>query len=73
MAKKGVIILFKDNCKGCGICTVFCPQNLLTLSDELNVLGYHPVQVTDMEKCTGCAFCARMCPDVVIQVERVSR
>ncbi|HRS22292.1 MAG TPA: 4Fe-4S binding protein, partial [Clostridia bacterium] len=36
----------------------------------INIKGYHPATVKEMDKCTGCASCARMCPDVVIKVER---
>ncbi|GAW92355.1 4Fe-4S binding protein [Calderihabitans maritimus] len=72
MASKGKLTLFRDYCKGCGLCTAFCPRGILILDKDINMLGYHPVTVTDMDKCSGCALCARMCPDLVIQVERVS-
>ena len=55
-------------CKGCGLCTIACPRQLLVLSDRINYQGYNPARITDQEKCTGCALCAEICPDVAIIV-----
>ena len=42
---------------------------MLTLDlGRVNVLGYHPVRLTDAMACTSCAFCARVCPDAVFTV-----
>ncbi len=58
-------------CKGCGVCVLACPKKIISLAKErINVKGYHPAQVLEMEKCIGCAMCATMCPDVAIKVER---
>ncbi len=67
-------ISFKtDLCKGCGLCVTACPKGLIALdSSALNVKGYHPAHITDMEKCIACAMCATMCPDVIITVEKGS-
>lgn len=68
---QGKIVIDKDRCKGCGLCTHVCPVNILTLSkNTFNAKGYHPVMVTDAESCMGCASCAHMCPDVVFTVYR---
>jgi len=64
------VIIDKDLCKGCGLCTLFCPKKIVVTSEGLNAKGFHPVEVRDMDACTGCAFCARMCPDCVIEVEK---
>ena len=46
-----------------------CPKSVLTLDlSRVNVLGYHPVQLTDAKACTSCALCARVCPDAVFTV-----
>jgi 2-oxoglutarate ferredoxin oxidoreductase subunit delta len=39
--------------------------------ERINVKGYHPATVKEMEKCTACGSCAKICPDVVIRVERL--
>lgn len=69
----GTITVERDRCKGCGLCTAVCPQNVLVLDqDHLNVRGYHPAALVDPEgACTGCALCALVCPDVCITVYRV--
>ncbi len=67
----GKITVNENICKGCGLCVLSCPKKIIKLSEEhINVKGYHPAQVTEMEKCIGCAMCATMCPDVAIIVER---
>lgn len=60
----------EELCKGCGLCVEYCPQKIIELSEKINSMGYHPAQITDVNRCTGCAFCAMMCPDVVIRIER---
>jgi 2-oxoglutarate ferredoxin oxidoreductase subunit delta len=65
-------VTFDENrCKGCELCTTVCPVKIGVMDkDRINIKGYHPATVKEMDKCTGCASCARMCPDVVIKVER---
>ena len=68
---KGLVILDENRCKGCGLCVVTCPTDVLTLADgRFNTLGYRPVEVAKAEACTGCAVCAIICPDVVFTVYR---
>lgn len=58
-----------DRCKGCELCISACPKDCLALDTAtVNVLGYHPIQLTDADACTSCAFCARVCPDIVFTV-----
>ncbi len=65
------ITIDKEHCKGCGLCVMYCPKKILTLSDkETNKNGYFVLTVTDMDSCIGCANCGVMCPDSVITVER---
>lgn len=49
-------------CKKCGICTAFCPRQVLDSNED----GY-PV-VKDPDRCTGCNLCADRCPDFAITV-----
>ena len=59
----------QERCKGCELCISACPHHVLELDRAIvNVLGYHPVRLTDAGACTSCAFCARVCPDAVFTV-----
>lgn len=60
----------ESSCKGCGLCVAVCPRKIIRLSEEINVLGYHPARVDRQDECISCALCARMCPDCVITVYR---
>ena len=58
-----------DHCKGCELCVVACPRHCLELDTSVvDLLGYHPVRLTDPAECTSCAICARVCPDAVFTV-----
>ena len=69
---KGRVVIDADRCKGCALCTVACPQDILAMDEgRLNGHGYHPVQLIDLDgKCTGCALCAVICPDACFTVYR---
>jgi 2-oxoglutarate ferredoxin oxidoreductase subunit delta len=62
------IEFIEERCKGCGLCVIACPKELLKVSSHLNRAGYPVSTIEDMDACTGCALCAEMCPDVVITV-----
>jgi 2-oxoglutarate ferredoxin oxidoreductase subunit delta len=65
----GKIVVNKEYCKGCELCTAACAFKLIRLGKEFNRSGYYFIEFTDPEgKCTGCALCAEMCPDVAIEV-----
>lgn len=66
--RKNIVIIDSTRCKGCLLCVGSCKVNIISVSEEINSGGYHPVFITDMNKCTGCSFCARVCPDVAIEV-----
>ncbi|MCH7656939.1 MAG: ferredoxin family protein [Bacteroidetes bacterium] len=72
MAKiKGAIVVDIDGCKGCGLCIEACPVEVISLSDNVNVKGYHYSYMTDPDACTGCSNCAIICPDGIITVYRI--
>jgi 2-oxoglutarate ferredoxin oxidoreductase subunit delta len=67
---KGHVVIQEEQCKGCLLCTLACPQQVLVMNAQtLNGRGYHPVQFVDPQnKCTGCALCAVVCPDTCFTV-----
>lgn len=68
----GKVTFDENRCKGCELCTTVCPVKIVVMDkDKINVKGYHPATVKEMDKCTACGSCARICPDVVIKVERL--
>ena len=69
---KGRIEIDETNCKGCTLCKMACPQDVIEMvTDHVNAKGYSPAVLIDpAEKCTGCALCAVACPDVCITVYR---
>jgi 2-oxoglutarate ferredoxin oxidoreductase subunit delta len=60
----------RERCKGCGLCTISCPKELIRIGEEINRQGYFFVVWDDNGSCTGCAICGEICPDVAIQVWR---
>lgn len=72
MAKvKGAIIVDAERCKGCGLCTAHCPQNVVELGQKVNSKGYHYAEMFRPDDCTGCTNCAIICPDGAIKVYRI--
>ncbi len=59
-----------DRCKGCGLCVLACPRQIIELGADINVKGYHYAVLIDAEQCTACKMCAVTCPDVAITVFR---
>lgn len=74
MAKiHGAVVVDIDRCKGCGLCVVACPTDVLALqAKEVNDRGYHYAHMQNPEACIGCASCAAVCPDACIEVYRVT-
>lgn len=72
MAKiKGAIVVDTERCKGCNLCAVACPLDVIALSKEVNTKGYSFAQPIKEEACIGCASCATVCPDGCISVYKV--
>ncbi|MCM8761275.1 MAG: 4Fe-4S dicluster domain-containing protein [Candidatus Omnitrophica bacterium] len=59
----------KQRCKGCYLCVVNCPNNLIKIAKDLNSKGVKSVYFSG-GKCTGCAMCALVCPECIIEVYR---
>jgi len=72
MAKvRGTIVVNVDECKGCELCVVACPTNVIELAKEVNGKGFHYAYMEQPDACTGCVSCAMVCPDAVITVYRL--
>ena len=62
------VTIDKNHCKGCELCVRACPQQILSMSDDITVRGYFYARVHDPYRCIGCRICAIVCPDVAIEV-----
>ncbi|MFQ6091368.1 MAG: ferredoxin family protein [bacterium] len=73
----GELHIIKDRCKGCAFCVEYCPKDVLEMSEEFNVKGYHPPAVVKETDCVNCRLCEMLCPEFAIfctekEVETVS-
>lgn len=55
-------------CKGCELCRVNCPKDIIVMNKVINDKGYYIAQIDEIEKCTGCKCCAIMCPEGAISI-----
>jgi len=62
---RGYVTLFGTWCKGCGLCSEFCPQGVLLADAQGRPRVAHP------ELCTACHWCDMHCPDMAITVRRL--
>ena len=62
-ARRGLVRIHQDLCKGCGLCVHACPQDLLEISHAaVNRLGYFPARFLT-ESCSACGLCFYACPE----------
>ena len=68
----GAVEINHERCKGCNLCVVACPPDVLSLqAKEVNDRGYHFAYTLNPDNCIGCASCALVCPDACIEVYRL--
>ena len=63
---QGDVVIIADRCKGCGFCVEYCPKDVLVMSEEFNIKGYHPPKVMKTGECVNCNLCEMICPDFAI-------
>jgi len=65
---RGEVHVIPERCKECGFCVGYCPEQVLTLSEETNAKGFHfPVIAQGQEDaCVHCGFCNLICPELAI-------
>ncbi len=61
-----MIVIDEELCKGCTICSEFCPTGVLGVSNSLNAKGYYPPVVEKQSECHGCRLCELLCPEFAI-------
>lgn len=67
----GYVVVDTDKCKGCDLCVVSCPTDVLELEPrEVNDRGYHYVYMKNPNDCIGCANCGYVCPDACLTISR---
>lgn len=64
-APKYRVNIYRNWCKGCGICVEFCKHHVFAPNSH-----EHP-EVADPAACTGCQDCVLHCPDFALQVDRL--
>ena len=64
-----MITIDEKLCKGCNICTEFCPHRVYEESETLNKKGVHVPVPENEERCTKCQVCSLLCPDQAIKVD----
>jgi len=60
------IVVFDRWCKGCGLCSAFCPTQTIIADEEGRP------QTILSERCTGCQWCVMHCPDLAIKIRTSS-
>jgi 2-oxoglutarate ferredoxin oxidoreductase subunit delta len=68
---KGAVVVNTERCKGCDLCVVTCPTNVLLLSKQVNAKGYNFAYMETPDACVGCCSCGHVCPDGCITVYKV--
>jgi 2-oxoglutarate ferredoxin oxidoreductase subunit delta len=68
MARKGKVIIDREQCKGCYLCIIACPMKVLEKGTEPNSTGTYPSKPAALDKCIACGNCFEVCPDVCVEV-----
>ena len=58
-----------ERCKGCHYCVGACAKGCVTLSGEVNSMGYETVKFNEAD-CVACGSCYTVCPDFAIIIRK---
>ena len=62
MAKiKGAIVVDTERCKGCNLCVVACPLDVIALNKEVNMKGYNYAWQVKEDTCNGIRSIGNAC------------
>ncbi len=64
-----MITIDQKLCKGCNLCTEFCPRKVFEESPDLDQKGVHIPIPQHVDKCRKCQICTLICPDQAIKVD----
>ena len=62
-AKKHLVRIAAEECKGCRRCISACPKKILQVGGEINSQGYFAIEARNPENCIGCGACFHQCPE----------
>lgn len=71
----GQVYVIPERCKECGYCVAYCPEQVLSFSQDINVKGFHYPVVTEGKgaACIHCGFCDLICPELAVYTVEVNR
>ena len=61
--------VFRDLCKGCGLCIERCPGKAIAWSKDLGAYSTPSVDI-NLDNCVSCGICELNCPDFAIKIEK---
>jgi ferredoxin len=62
----GIPFIDREKCTGCGLCTINCPTDALTISQNSERDSYQ--LLFREETCNACGVCERSCPENCLQL-----